>query len=439
MSKGQELYRLAKQLIPGGTQLLSKRPEMYLPGQWPAYYSRSQGVLVWDLDGNKYTDVSNFSVGACPLGYADQEVNEAVKQAIDNGNISTLNCPEEVELSKLLVELHPWAHMVRFARGGGEAMTVAVRIARAATGRPKVAFCGYHGWHDWYLAANLDDGDALGSKGIHLAGLEPAGVPAQLRGTAIPFRHHSVEEMEQIFAENPGTIAAVITEVHRGNPEPEKLKTIRQMADKAGAVLIFDEITSGFRLNIGGVHLLYGTNPDIAVFAKALGNGYPIGAVIGLERVMQAAQHSFISSTYWTERIGPVAGLATIRKMQRMDAQGQMIRVGERVQAIWIAAAKKYHVPVHVGPEQMPPLSHMSFDHPDSRAVKTLWCQIMLAKGYLDNAAFYATVAHTDAVLDAYEIAVDSAFKELANCIKRNKIQEALRGPVGHNGFERLL
>src|SRR5262245_61909353 len=161
MKTQQQRYREAKNLIPGGTQLLSKRPELYLPDQWPTYYTRAKGVEVWDLDGKRYIDMMSAAIGACPLGFADDDVNAAVKRAIDLGNATSINCIEEVELAELLIEVHPWAHMVRYARSGGEAMAIAVRIARAATGRDVVAICGYHGWHDWYLAANLASEKAL--------------------------------------------------------------------------------------------------------------------------------------------------------------------------------------------------------------------------------------------------------------------------------------
>jgi len=159
---GQLLYRKARLLIPGGTQLLSKRPEMFLPEQWPAYYTKAKGAETWDLDGNRYIDFTHFGVGACVLGFADDDVDLAVIGAINAGTMSTLNCPEEIELAELLLELHPWAQMVRYGRCGGEAMAMAVRIARATTGRDKIAFCGYHGWYDWYLAANLAEDHALG-------------------------------------------------------------------------------------------------------------------------------------------------------------------------------------------------------------------------------------------------------------------------------------
>ena len=315
---GQALYTRAKARIPGGTQLLSKRPEMFLPEQWPSYYSRARGVEVWDLDGNKYIDMSHNGVGACILGAADPDVDGAVKTAIDAGSMSTLNAPEEVDLAELLCQLHPWAEMVRYARSGGEAMAVAVRIARARTGLERVAFCGYHGWHDWYLAANLADEKAL--DGHLLPGLEPAGVPRGLRGTALPFRYNHIEELEEIVSRFRHELAAIIMEPIRDqDPAPGFLEKVREISTEIGAVLIFDEITAGFRLTTGGAHLRYSTEPDIAVFGKGISNGYPMAAIIGRANIMEAAQNTFISSTYWTERIGPVAALATIRKHRRCD------------------------------------------------------------------------------------------------------------------------
>ena len=157
IEKGIKLWNKAKKIIPGGTQLLSKRSEQFLPEQWPSYFKKAKGVEIWDLDGNKFIDMSLMGVGACILGYADDDVNDSVKKIIDKGTMTTLNCPEEVELAELLLHLHPWADMVRYAKTGGEAMAIAVRIARAYTRKDTIAFCGYHGWHDWYLSANLAD------------------------------------------------------------------------------------------------------------------------------------------------------------------------------------------------------------------------------------------------------------------------------------------
>jgi glutamate-1-semialdehyde 2,1-aminomutase len=439
MGKGQDLYKKAKELIPGGTQLLSKRPEMYLPNQWPAYYSRAKGVQVWDMDDRCYVDMSVHSVGACPLGYADEDVDRAVIDAVSRGNVSTLNPPEEVELAELIIGLHPWADMVRYARGGGDAMAVAVRIARAHTKRSKVAFCGYHGWGDWYLAANLTEANALGNKGLLLPGLEPSGVPASLAGSAYGFKYNRADELREIVRRNQGEMAAIICEPQRSvKPMPGFLEEVKQIAQKEGAVLIFDEVSSAMRLNTGGVHLLYGIKPDIAVFAKAISNGFPMAIVLGTGDVMQAAQTTFISSTYWTDRIGPTAAIATIRKHQRIDAGSLMKKAGFRVLAIWEASAKAAGIAINAGHPDMSPLSHFSFEYPEARAIRTLYCQMMLDEGYLDNAAFYATCAHTDAVLNDYETVAGRVFSELAKAIEGGAVQSLLRGPVGHSGFARL-
>ncbi len=433
--KGQEIYKRARQRIPGGTQLLSKRPEMYLPEQWPSYYSKAEGVVIWGLDGEKYIDMSNCGVGACILGYADPDVNDAVRGAINAGSMTTLNCTEEVELADLLCELHPWAEMVRYARSGGEAMVVAVRIARASTGRDKIAFCGYHGWHDWYLAANLAEQDAL--NGHLLPGLEPAGVPRGLLGTALPFHYNRIDELEAIISAHRSDLAAIVMEPVRFHaPKPGFLESVREIAAKVGAVLVFDEITSGWRLNSGGVHLIYDVTPDIAVFAKAMSNGYPMAAIIGREDVMQAAQSSFISSTYWTERIGPTAALATIRKHQRCNVPEYLGEVGERIQGGWRTAAARTQLSIKIF--GMPALSYFSIDYDHPQLVNTLFTQDMLAKGFLATNSFYATYAHRDIYIETYLEAVEETFAFLAEAIENDKVKAHLNGPVAHSGFRRL-
>ncbi|MFH1798395.1 MAG: aminotransferase class III-fold pyridoxal phosphate-dependent enzyme, partial [Candidatus Omnitrophota bacterium] len=299
MNSGVALWNKAKTLIPGGNQLLSKRAEMFLPGQWPAYYKKAKGCEIWDLDDNHYYDLSIMGIGSCVLGYADDDVNRAVKTAIDDGSMATLNCYEEVALAEKLIELHPWAGMVRYARTGGEACAVAVRIARAHSGKEKIAFCGYHGWHDWYLSSNLSSADNLNSQ--LLPGLNPAGVPKGLINSALPFRYGDVEAFKKIVNETKGNLGVIIMEVERHEKvNIAFLNMIKETAKDIGAVLIFDEVSSGFRARVGGLHMLHGVTPDMMVLGKAMGNGFPISAVIGKRAIMQAAQDTFISSTYWT-------------------------------------------------------------------------------------------------------------------------------------------
>ncbi|MBE9523993.1 MAG: aminotransferase class III-fold pyridoxal phosphate-dependent enzyme, partial [Chloroflexi bacterium] len=306
MGTGQKLWKRAKKLIPGGNMLLSKRAEMFLPDQWPAYFSKAKGCKVWDLDGNEYIDMSIMGIGTNILGYGHDEVDDAVRKTIDAGNMSTFNCPEEVYLAEKLIELHPWAHMARFARSGGEANAIGIRIARAASGKDKVAICGYHGWHDWYLSANLGDDKNLA--GHLLPGLAPNGVPKNLQGTVFPFNYNNYTELENIV--NSQDIGVIKMEVVRNvGPEDNFLHKVRKLATERSIVLIFDECTSGFRETFGGIHKKYGVEPDMAMFGKALGNGYGITATIGKSEVMEAAQATFISSTFWTERIGSTAAL----------------------------------------------------------------------------------------------------------------------------------
>ena len=435
MGKGQELYARAKTRIPGGTQLLSKRPEMFLPEQWPSYYSKAKGVEVWDLDGNRFVDMSYNGIGACILGAADPDVDAAVMAAIEAGSMSTLNCSEELDLADLLCELHPWADMVRYARGGGEAMAIAVRIARAYTRRDRVAFCGYHGWHDWYLAANLAEESAL--DGHLLPGLEPLGVPRALQGTALPFRYNHLEELQTIVSRYGIELAAIVLEPIRSDePVLGFLEGVRGIANRIGAILIVDEISAGFRLLTGGAHLRYNLEPDIAVFAKAMSNGYPMAAIIGKGSVMQAAQETFISSTYWTERIGPTAALATIKKLRDKNVTEHLVAVGKRIQGGWKQAAQENNLEIDIG--GIYPLSHFSFKYKEPLVLKTLFTQLMLEKGFLASTAFYASYAHKEEHIESYLGAVNETFSFISKAVNEGLPEKHLKGPVCHSGFKRL-
>lgn len=433
MQSGQELWKRAKKIIPGGNMLLSKRAEMFLPDQWPAYYSKAKGCKVWDLNGNEYTDMSIMGIGTNVLGYANDEVDEAVRVAINGSNTSTFNCPEEVYLAEHLIELHPWADMVRFARTGGEACSVAIRIARAASGRDGVAFCGYHGWHDWYLSANLSEDSNL--DGHLLPGLEPNGVPRNLKDTAIPFTYNKTEELETAIQNH--AIGVIIMEVIR-NQEPEDgfLQKVRDLATERNIVLIFDEITSGFRQNVGGIHLIYGVNPDMAVFGKAMGNGYAISAVIGKREIMEHAQDSFISSTFWTERIGPVAAMKTIEIMKRDNIPELITSYGKYINENWQKLGERHGFDLHI--IGLPSLTHFSFGSSNELIYKTLITQEMLKKGYLAANSVYVCKDHTKEIVDVYIDALNDVFIKIKEIEDGADPDNYLDGPVCHFGFKRL-
>lgn len=432
--KGQLLYKEAKKIIPGGGQLLSKRPEKFAPEIWPAYYSKAKGCKIWDLDGNEYRDFSYMGIGACTLGYADDDVDAAVLNAIKNGTMTTLMVPEEVELAKLLLEQHPWADMVRYAKGGGDAMAVAVRIARAATKRDKILFCGYHGWHDWYLSANLADDKAL--DGQLMPGLSPVGVARELAGTSYPFWYNKIEQFKKLIAENKENLAGVVLEAARNmTPEADFFSTIEEECHKLNIPLIIDEVTSGFRMYCGGACEYFGIHPDIAVFAKGMANGYPIAAIIGKKKYMDVAQDSFISSTFWTERIGFVAAIATIKKYKALNVNEHLNKLGRKVQEGWTVLAEKYGLKIHIS--GIYPLGHICFEAAPLE-LKTLFVQEMLRRGFLASDAYYASLSHTEEDVNDYLAACDEVFAIMSKAVANNNITNLLDGPVCQGGFARL-
>lgn len=439
MSKTQDLYKIAKHIIPGGVQLLSKSPEQFAPNQWPAYAKKAIGCEVWDMDDKHYYDMTTNGIGACLLGYSDPDVNQAVIDRIKNGSMSSLNSPEEPMLAERLIEIHPWAESVRFARTGGEICAIAIRIARATTGRDIVAICGYHGWSDWYLACNVGGKDSL--NGIHLAGLKPLGVPSSLEGSAVTFHHGNYEEFDEIIKEYGDRLACVIMEpIRHQMPAPGFLEHVRDEIHRVGGLLIFDEITIGWRLTFGGSHKLFGVNPDIATFAKALGNGHPIAAVIGTKDAMDGAHDSFISSTYWTEGVGPAAALATLEKMEKTKVWEHSAHIGELIHKNWSEAAAKYQLPIEMG-TGIPCLAEFKWtEYP--LEMKTLYTKLMLEEGFLGNNAVYPTLAHNEQIVNKYKEATDTVFSKISDIYKNSGIEgilAAIDGPVCNSGFKRLL
>ena len=433
MSKGQKLWKRAKQVIPGGNMLLSKRPEMFLPEQWPTYFNKSKGCKVWDLDNTEYIDMSVMSIGTNILGYGHAEVDAAVMKTVGSGNMSTLNCPEEVYLAEKLIELHPWADMAKFARSGGEANAIAVRIARAASGKDKVAICGYHGWHDWYLSANLADDSSL--DGHLLPGLDPLGVPRNLKNTVLPFTYNNFAELEALTENND--VGVIKMEVQRNDPpKNDFLKKVRKLATDKGIVLIFDECTSGFRETFGGLHKKYKIDPDIAVFGKALGNGYAITSIIGRKEIMEAAQSTFISSTFWTERIGPTAALKTLEIMEREKSWDYITNIGLKIREGWQQLADKNELEImHWG---LPSLTGFTINSESALVYKSFITQEMLRKGYLASNCVYTCIEHTSEVLDGYFHSLDPLFASIRECETAGCTEKLLKGPVCHSGFKRL-
>ena len=435
INSGIALWNKAKKIIPGGNQLLSKRAELFLPGFWPAYYQKAHGIEVWDLDGNSYLDFSIMGIGACSLGYSNEAVDNAVKGAIDKGSASTFNAYEEVLLAEKLLQLHPWGQMVRFAKTGGEINSIAIRIARAYTKKDAVAFCGYHGWADWYLAANLANEKSL--DGQLLPGLEPNGVPRGLKGTALPFHYGKLDELNTIIDNNQNQIGTIIMEIARyGEPDVAFVEGVQKIAKEIGAVLIFDEVSSGFRASTGGMHAKFGLEPDMVTLGKALGNGYPITALIGKEKVMDEAQTSFISSTNWTDRIGFVAALETIKQFEEKLVSEYTEELANYMRDKLMTLFKSYGLKVEV--KGMPSIVILSIMEEDPLVVKTYITQEMLKLGYLAGTVFFVSYAHTREHVDKYLKKLELVVSRLVKEIKNNSLNDLLDGDVCHGGFSRL-
>ena len=433
MTNGQKLYNRAKQLIPGGNMLLSKRPEMFLPNIWPSYFSKASGCEIWDIDGNHYLDLSIMGIGTNTLGYGHPVVDERVMRTVSNGNMSTLNCPEEVYLAEKLLQLNSWADKVRFARTGGEANAIAIRIARAASGLDGVAVCGYHGWHDWYLAANLNKSDEL-QKHL-LPGLQPDGVPANLKDSTFTFEYNRFDQLEALVKKK--SIGVIKMEVQRNKPPKDDfLIKVRKLCDQNNIILIFDECTSGFRETFGGLFNKYNVVPDITIFGKALGNGYAITAVLGKDEIMQAAQRTFISSTFWTERIGSTAALATLDVMEEEKSWEKITQIGSTIKQFWQRVAKENGYEIETW--GLDALAGFTVKCANPLAIKTFITQEMLKQGILASNMVYTCTAHTDNVLDQYFDKFSTISKQIPKLIEASDPIEFLDGPVCHGGFSRL-
>ncbi len=430
LNLGQKMWRRAKKVIPGGTLLFSKNPDLFLPNFWPAYFEKTKGCSVWDLEGRKYFDLSMMGVGTNILGYSRKEVDDAVRKIINNGNMSTLNSKEEILLAEKLIQIHPWAGKVRFARTGGEAAAIAVRIARAATGRDKIAICGYHGWHDWYLSANLSNSKNLNS---HLmSNLSIQGVQKNLKNSTFVFEYNDYNRLEQIVSQN--NIGAVVMEVFRNEP-PKKnfLEKVRKLTKNKNIVLIFDECTSGFRETFGGLHLKYKVNPDIATFGKALGNGYAVNAIIGTDSVMNYVHSTFISSTFWTERIGSAAGLKTLEIMEKTKSWEIISKIGFGIKKKWEYLSKKHKIKMSIRGLNSLPI--FNFEN-DNLLYKTFISQELLKRRILAGNSIYVCLEHKKQILDKYFNILDYIFFRIKESMKNNiDKQKLLDGPLCISGF----
>jgi glutamate-1-semialdehyde aminotransferase len=320
--------------------------------------------------------------------------------------------------------------MARFTRTGGEANAVAIRLARAANNRDKIAVCGYHGWHDWYLSANLSNPRNLDSH--LLKNLKIKGVNKSLKDTALVFDYNNFNQLEKIV--NKHDIAAVIMEVSRNyKPENNFLEKVRSLTKRKNIVLIFDECTSGFRQCFGGLHLFYKINPDLATFGKALGNGYSICAVLGRKEIMESGKNTFISSTFWTDRIGSVAALKTLEIMEKIKSWETISKTGLLFKKKLLDLANSYNFNINI--EGLDALPRYNFSNKNNLYYKTYITQEFLKKNILANNSIYISVVHGKGIINKYFYYLDRIFSEIFSAKKNKKIKTLLQGRVCISGL----
>ena len=435
-SKGYKLFSYAKTIIPGGSQLFGKRAELYAPGLWPSYYKTAKGCEITDLNGKKYLDFTMVGTGTSVLGYANEKVNLSVIKALKNGSISTLNNKEELDLAEKLIKLHPKMGMVRYARSGGEILSIAIRIARAHTKRDYVAICGYHGWHDWYLSTNLKNKKNLDNHLLPNIGTN--GIPLSMKGLTVPFKYNDINSLENILKKNPKSFAAVILEPYRDDgPEKKYLQKVKSLTKKYGAVLIFDEVTSGFRETLGGMYKKSGVIPDMVTFGKAISNGVPMSALIGKKKIMKSFQSTFISSTYWGDRTGPAAALATIEFMRKNKVGEYLKKTGLSLKEILKNAADNSGLDITI--TGVPSLLSYKLNVPNWPLSLTFIIASMLKKGILSNDRIYSNFCHTPKAIKKFDQALNETFYDLNKKIHNDNLQNAVPFGIKKMGFNKVL
>jgi len=429
---GQKLWQEAKKIIPGGNMFLSKKSEIYLPNLWPSYFKSAKGCIVKDLDNKSYIDMT-MGIGTNILGYSNSFVNNAVIKGIRKSNMSTLNAKEEVLLAKKLLKLHRWAGSVKFARTGGEANALSLRIARSYCNKTKIAVCGYHGWHDWYLSANLNKKNNL-DKHL-LKGLSTIGVPKELKNTVFPFEYGNYTQFLKIIKKNK--IGIVKMEVSRSlNADYKFLKFIRQKCNKEKMILIFDECTSGFRQVFGGLHKLYNIEPDIAVFGKSLGNGFAISAVLGKKRIMKYSENSFISSTFWSERVGYVAALETLNQMDKTRSWKKISELGIYFRKRLKDLAEKNGINIKI--KGLLAIPNFLIQNDINNIYKTFITQEMLKNGFIISDSVYISISHNKIIFKKFFKVLDKIFKIIKKCKSTNNVKKLLDNKESISSFGRL-
>lgn len=412
--RSEQLLERAQRTIPLGTQTFSKSKTQFPYGVSPFYLQRGSGSHVWDVDGNEYVDFVN-SLAAVTLGYADADVDDAVRAQMDDGVIFSLPHPIEIEVAEAIVEMVPCAEMVRFGKNGSDATAGAIRVARAFTGRDRVAACGYHGWQDWYIGATA----------------RSAGVPKATADLTHLFTYNDIESLRRIFVEHPGEVAAVIMEpMNLAEPMPGFLEQVADLSRANGAVFIFDETVTGFRYSNGGAQEYFGVIPDLATFGKGLANGYPVSAVAGRADIMRLMEEVFFSFTFGGETLSLAAAKATMDKLRREPV---LETIAERGRALIEGLSET--IERHGAGEFLRVSGHPAWSFLNMTAagscsafdLKTLLEQEAFARGFLAYGTHNLSYAHTDDDVSRLLGAYDEIIPLMVDSVENGALSSHLR------------
>lgn len=413
----------ARQVVPGASQTLSKGPGMFVEGAYPVFLERGRGCRVWDVDGHEYVDYI-LALASITLGYAYPEITEAVARQLERGSIFSLPHPLEVEVSEELAAVIPCAEMVRFVKTGSEADAAAVRVARAATGRDVVLVCGYAGWHEWYAVTTPR------SKGI----------PKEVSRFIASFEYNSLASLEAALAEHHGQVAAVVMEpVLLETPAPGFLEGVKAAAHRHGALLIFDEIVSGFRWAVGGAQEHFGVVPDLATFGKGMANGLPLAAIVGRRELMREFEDVFVSSTFGGDALALAACRATLGVYRREPVIAHLWQMGRRFQEGFTAVAARLAVPARALGYPVHPKIVIDHRSPETqRLLMSLFLQETAARGAIFHfAGFNISYSHSAADVDLTLGACEHALRAVGQALADGRIADRLRGRPYQEAFRR--
>jgi len=423
----EKLFAKAVELIPGGSQTMSKRPQGYAPGAFPIYVERAKGCRVWDVDGNEYIDYI-MALGPIVLGYCYPAVDSAIAAQLRKGIIYGLLHPLEVMAAQLICETVPCAEMVRFLKGGAEVTTAAARIARAYTGRELILNCGYRGWADQWTAQSTAE--------------SARGVPQCLRSTVQGFPYNDLPALEAILKERADEVALVFLDAVSGTaPDPGYLAGVRELCDRYGVLLAFDEIVTGFRLAPGGAQEHYGVTPDLACFAKGVANGMPLGVVCGKREIMSVAQDLIISVTYGGECLSLAAVCACLDEYRGKPVHQHLWAQGEKLMRGLAESGRRHGVPFDC--TGLAPMACPRFSYPEAELNTDVWSlflQETARRGVLirRGGLLFVTYSHSDDDIEQTLQAADEALAIIAQAVKAGNVQDVLDVKDLREGFRRF-